>query len=70
VPSPSSSLAPSEQKILDLCANVVSCSPDAQDFQRVVEELRAGIHTHLETTRGKLKEMALHVRSSGSSAAD
>jgi len=69
VPSPSPSLSPSEQKILDLCANVVSCSPDSQDFQRVVEELRAAINTHLEATKGKLKEMALRVRS-GASAAD
>jgi hypothetical protein len=70
VPSPSPSLSPSEQKIVDLCANVVSCSPDSQDFQSVVEELRAAIHTHLEATRDKLKEMALRAQSSGSSAAD
>jgi hypothetical protein len=49
---------------------VVSCSPDSEDFQSVVEALRAAIHTHLEATRGKLKEMALRAQSSGSSAAD
>ena len=36
-------LSPSEQKIVDLCANVVACSQDSERFQLALAELRAGI---------------------------
>jgi hypothetical protein len=36
-------LSAPEQKIVDLCANVVACSRDSETFQFALAELRAGI---------------------------
>jgi len=63
-----SSLTPSEQRIVDLCAKAIA-SQDSEDFEPAIHELRAALPEHLRTSRDKVADMALLVAARNESQA-
>ena len=63
-------MTPAEQKILDLSAKVIALQ-NTEEFQPVVQELRATIHEYLESARDRVAELAFVITNeSESKAAD
>ncbi len=55
------SISPPEQRIADLCAKVIACPQDSEDFKLAIHELTAALREHLETTRDKVADLAMSV---------
>jgi len=63
-------VTPAERKILELSRKVIALQ-NTDEFQPAVEELRATIHSYLESMRDKVAELAFIIANeSDSKAAD
>jgi len=61
----------SEQKIQDLCRNVVELRHDSPEFALAIQELKAALHEHVVVARENMNVLRLAIaRSQNSEAAD
>jgi hypothetical protein len=61
--------SPSEQKIVELCSKVAAMQ-ESENFEPILDELRAAIRQHLSEARDRVADFALRIAAEESKAAD